>query len=179
VGKCLTGLEPKDCRSDHYLPVLGGWMEKAGGRAPCPECHSERAISAQIRNRQVVTNSFCDCPPDVVDKAIAVRVPCHARRRGARDPAAGLGQLAALLLDKSLPPNALRIACLLTLGMPGPQIREKLALSKQSWSDAVRILGQNRRSASAAPVRIPGPPANAKSPDSRTEPQVRKVHKAA
>ena len=54
-------------------------------------------------------------------------------------------ELAALFLDKSLPPNALRLAGLRALGMPEAQIRAKLAMPKRTYYDAVEILRRPRR----------------------------------
>ena len=178
MGKCVTGLEPKDCRSDHYLPALSGWMEKAGGRAPCPVCHSGRSVSIQIKNRGVVCNYHCavKCDAAAADQAVADKVPCHGRRRAPAAAAVDLEQLRALLADRSIPATARLVGGLRVLGDSEADIRQALGLSRATYYRAVSILRQNRRSGTVAEMRPDKPAGSLKN---ETKPQVRKVRKAA
>ena len=78
-------------------------------------------------------------PHGDIRAAFADLLPCWKGRKPRR-AAIDRDELAALLLDKSLPPNALRVAGLRALGMPEAQIRAKLRLPKRTYYDAVRIL---------------------------------------
>jgi hypothetical protein len=123
-------------------------MERAGLRADCPGCGKHRGLSAQVKGRYVTWNlPTCACARDTVRVKLAAALPGCLSVRYAPRTAVNRDVLMALMLDKSLPPNALRVAVLLELGMKTPDIRSKLGLSRQRWSEVVRIIGQNRRSA--------------------------------
>ncbi len=174
---CRVGLAADDCISDHYLPPMRGWAEAGGGRAPCPACGSGRAISVQVKTGRVVWNSHCDCDRDVIGEAISNLVTCyrHPARR-TRKPAPDLSELQALMLDRSITINALRLGALEALGMSTAEAAEKLSLPRRTFYDAVRKLAQNRRSRG---VRILALDARASSANPRTKPQVKRLHNAA
>ena len=176
---CGGGLEPSDCIADHWCPPLAGRKEHAGWRAPCPACEANRALSIQVRGGRIVWKSHCDppCDRDTIGKAISAAVPCcTTATRHPRKPAVNLEQIQALLLDKSVPPNALRIGCLQALGMNMKEIVRELGIPRSTYYDAVRILGQKPRSRS---VRKLGQDASANSPNSRTKPQVKGLRNVA
>ena len=144
------GWEAEDC-------VLSHWCEKvpdirrepAGWRAPCPGCGKPRCLSVQVKGRYPVWNLHCQprCDRNEVRRKLAEMLPGCVSARYSPKHAVNRDELVAIALDKSLPPNALRVAILQELGLSTPEIKTKLRLPKQSWSDVVRILGQNRRSA--------------------------------
>ncbi len=140
------GLPAADCITDHWCPVLGGWKEPAGWRAPCPACGSKRALSIQVKGPRPSWNVLCTCDRTEVRAKLAELLPSCVSARYTPKHTAGPDELISIILDKSLPPNALRVLLLHELGMSTSDIRSKLALPKQSWSDVVRILGRNRRS---------------------------------
>lgn len=76
--------------------------------------------------------------------ALARLVPCWPAQAG-RGQSVDKDTLIALMLDKSVPVNAIRLGALRALGMPEQEIREKLAMPRRTYYDAVRILAQNRR----------------------------------
>jgi hypothetical protein len=170
---CRVGLVADDCVSDHFLPPLDGRPEPSGSRAPCPVCGTRRAISIQVKNGRPVWNAHCDpsCDRDAIGKAIAAAVPCyrHPDRRS-RKPAPDLDELHALLTDRSIPVNALRLGALEALGMSTAEAAEKLKLPRRTFYDAVRILAQSRRSRG---VRILALVERANSANARTKPQVK------
>lgn len=176
---CGGGLEPPDCIADHWCPPLDARKEHAGWRAPCPVCAAIRALSIQVKGGRIVWNSHCDppCDRDAIGKALTAAVPCYtATARRARKPPVNLEQIQALLLDKSVPPNALRIGCLQALGMSMKEIVRELGIPRSTYSNAVRILGQKPRSRS---VRKLGQDASANSSNSRTKPQVNGLRNVA
>lgn len=167
---CRVGLTAADCITDHWLPALKGRPEPSGGRAPCPVCGTARALSVQPLRGRAVWNSHCECDRTEVGQAIADRVICYTVPRR-RKPVPDLAELEALVLDDSVTINALRLGALLALGMPVAEAAEKLKLPRATWYNAVRILGQSRRSRG---VRILGQDAHTTSPKTRTKPQVRR-----
>lgn len=142
------GLYAEDCIIEHWMPLLGGHREPSTWRAPCPLCDAEREpLSIWIRARRIEWRNHCRCERAKVHARLAELLPGCVTVRYSPKRAVDRDELIAIALDKSLPPNALRVAVLQALGMPTPEIRAKLGLPKQSWSDVVRILGQNHRSA--------------------------------
>ena len=146
---CVTGELAKDCITDHWLPPLHGRPEPSAGRAPCPvrQHQSDRGpLSIQAKGGRPVWNCHCGCPDELIGKAIAAVVPCYSWSppRPKRGPDLELAR--ELLLDKSLPPNALRIGGLLALGMSMKEITAALKMPRSTYYDAVRILGQRPRS---------------------------------
>jgi hypothetical protein len=177
AGLCRVGFDAEDCLSDHWLRPLKGRPVPSGGRAPCPVCGTDRSISIQVRSGRVVWNRHaCECGENVIGQAIAAAVACyrHPARR-TRKPRPDLERVEALLLDKSVPPNALRIGGLLALGKNMTEILRELKIPRSTYYDAVRILGQKPRSPS---VRILGQDARASGPNSRTQLLARRVGKA-
>ena len=88
----------------------------------------------------------CGCPEELVGRAIAKAVPCCTWSPPRRKRGPDLELARELLLDKSLPPNALRIGALLALGMDMKEITRALEIPRSTYYDAVRILGQRPRS---------------------------------
>jgi len=132
-----------------WRPVLShAHEEPAGWRFDCPVCGAPRGLSVQAKpdKRHPEWNPvYCGCSRGDVRAALA-KLGLVTNRYSPRH-AIDREELVSIILDRSLPPNALRVVLLQKLGMATPDIRSKLGLSKQSWSDAVRILGRNRRSA--------------------------------
>ena len=146
---CIVGFDAKDCITDHWAKPLNGWAEPAGVRAWCPvrDHHSDRAqLSVQAKHGRAVWFSHCGCPDERIGRVIAAKVPCYtwSPPRRKRGPDVELAR--ELLLDKSLPPNALRIGALLALGMDMKEITRALEMPRSTYYDAVRILGQRPRS---------------------------------
>lgn len=159
---------------EHWTTLPGARMERAGLRADCPGCGKHRGLSAQVKGRYVSWNlPACMCDRDEVRPKLAAALPGCLSVRYTPRTAVNRDALIALMLDKSLPPVALRVAALQALGMRTPEIRSKLGLSRQRWSEVVRITGQNRRSALPGTCpdfrTAPAP----QCPDFRTEPQVK------
>jgi hypothetical protein len=140
------GLNAADCITDHWCPVLGAWKEPAGWRAPCPVCGSKRGLSVQVKGPRPSWDNKCECDRAEVRAKLAALLPSCVSARYSPKRAVDRDELVGILLDKSLPPNALRVAALHALGLNADEIRAKLGMPKQTWSDAVRILGRNRRS---------------------------------
>jgi hypothetical protein len=172
VTACLVGMRAADCITDHWLPALDGRAVPAGWRAPCPVCSTPRALSIQVRGGRPVWCAHCDpsCDRAAIIAAIADRVACFSVPRRRR-PAPDLAEVRALLLDTSLPPNALRLGVLVALGMGAAEAADQLKMPRRTYYDAVRILAQNRRSRG---VRILALGARASSANSRAKPQVRR-----
>lgn len=143
---CGLGFTPAQCAEDHWRRVLGGTKEPNHWRAPCPVCKRPRNLEISLKGGGVIarcwTKPVCDKAElrDALDEIVPCRTPRKRRR-----PAVDYDELTAILLDKSLPPNAMRLGGLRALGMPEKQIKEKLAFPRQTYYDAVRILGQRRR----------------------------------
>ena len=161
---CVTGQTAGDCITDHWLDRLDGRREPAGAHARCPLCGTGRALSITPLNGRVVWHNHCDCAREAVSQALTDLVACYTGRRQRRQHAPDHARIQALLLDKSIPPNALRVGCLLAYGMTMQAIVTELKIPKSTYYDAVRILGQHRRSEGVRQVS---------SPRTRTTPQVR------
>ena len=167
---CLVGMCAADCIADHWLPALGGLPERSSGRAPCPVSGTARALSIQVRGGRPVWCAHCQCDRAEVGAAIAAAVTCYSVPRRRR-PRPDLDELRALLLDTSIPPNALRLGALAALGMGTAEAADMLKMPKRSYYDAVQKLAQNRRSRG---VRILAQDTRATSANSRAKPQVRR-----
>ena len=146
---CIVTNGAADCLRYCWLPPLGGRPEPSGGRAPCPvrEHQSDRPpLRIQVKGVGVVWFCHCGCSEESIGRAIAKLVPCYSWSppRAKRGPDLELAR--ELLLDKSVPPNALRIGGLLALGMSMKEITSELRIPRSTYYDAVRILGQRRRS---------------------------------
>jgi hypothetical protein len=146
---CVVVFDAKDCITDHWADPLNGWSEPAGIRAPCPvrQHRNDRGpLSIQVKGGRPVWFCHCGCPDELTGRAIADRVPCYtwSPRRPKRGPDLELAR--ELLLDKSVPPNALRVGTLLALGMEMKEITRALEIPRSTYYDAVRILGQRPRS---------------------------------
>lgn len=147
---CATGDKAKDCIIGHWVGHIPGCVPApAGIRAPCliREHRSDRLpLSIEAKNGRVVWFCHCGCPDDAIGRAIAARVACYtlSAKRPKRGPDLDLAR--DLLLDKSVPGNALRIGVLLALGMDMKEITRELKVPRSTYYDAVRILGQRPRS---------------------------------
>jgi hypothetical protein len=142
------GLLPADCITDHWCPPLSARREPAGWRAPCPVCGSPRGLSIQVKGRYPAWNLHCKCDRADVQPELDTLVPCRSSSgRRAKKSAPDPDELMAIITDKSIPPNALRVALLRCYGMSAAEIRFMLGLPKSTYYDTVRILGLNRRSA--------------------------------
>jgi hypothetical protein len=146
---CIVGLPAEGCISDHWLLPLHGQSAANGGRAACPvsEHQSDRPpLSIEVKSGRAVWFCHCGCSEETIGKAIAAIVPCYtwSAKRPKRGPDLELAR--ELLLDKTITPNALRIGGLLALGMSMKEITSELKIPRSTYYDAVRILGQRRRS---------------------------------
>jgi hypothetical protein len=140
-------LAAEDCATDHWCPEFDGRRENAGWRAACPLCLADRALSWKVASGRVAWWTFCTCPEDALRAKLAMRLPDCMPRRARRQP--NLLLMESLAADKSVTVNALRVAILQELGWTAGQIRAELKMPRQTWSDAVRKLGQRPRSAPA------------------------------
>lgn len=142
------GLDPESCICEHWMPILGGRREPSGWRAPCPVCGNGRVLSVQVTGRRAAWKNHCPCDRDDVRLKLAALLPgCVASRYTPRR-SVDRGDLIGIITDRTIPDgNALRVALLQALGVPAPQIKKSLGLSKQRWSEVVRNSGRNRRSA--------------------------------
>ena len=151
---CGFGFPADQCVEDHWKRVLDGDKEGEHYRFTCPVCGKARCLEVTVKSTGIIyrcwykppgsKKSRPGCATEDIRAELARLLPCwkgRKPRRAAPDP----DELVALLLDKSLPPNALRIAGLRALGMPEAQIRAKLAMPKRTYYDAVRILSRPRR----------------------------------
>jgi hypothetical protein len=160
------GLTPADCIADHWCPVLDGRKERAGWRLQCPVCHTPRALSITVQGNRVLWNCHHQpaCDRQTIRAELA-RLPPGCIGSGRKMHPATASAIEALAADKTLTPTALRVATLLELGWTAARIRAELKIPRQTWSDAVRILGHRLSGFSdtrAAQLR----------PNSRTAPQV-------
>ena len=129
--------------------LRGHHREGAGHRFDCPSCGKDRRLSVQAKpgKRHPEWNPVgCGCDRDDVGAKLAGLGLISSARR-ARKSAPDPGEVLDLILDKSLPPNALRVAVLRAYGMNAAEIRKRLGLPRSTYYDTVRILGRNRRSA--------------------------------
>ena len=140
---------PADCIIGHWCEKLpGAHREPAGWRFDCPVCGRKRRLSVQVKGRYPSWNLHCGCDRAEVQGKLADALPgCISSRRRAKKSAPDPDELMAIILDKSIPPNALRVALLRQYGMSATEIRMALGLPKSTYYDTVRILGLNRRSA--------------------------------
>lgn len=149
---CVTGDKAADCAIEHWCPPLHAHREGKGWRSPCPLGHGDdRILSFWTEGRSVRwACHHAGCDRRAAHRALVKLVgSCVPGFRDRSRPAPDVETATALLYDKSIPPNALRLAALRALGQSEKEIREGLRLPRQTFSDAVRILGQTRRSASA------------------------------
>jgi hypothetical protein len=142
------------CAEDHWKRALGGELVGQHYRLTCPVCNKPACLEVSVKAASIVYRCWYKppgskrekpgCRTEDIRAELARLLPCwkgRKPRRSAPDP----DELVALLLDKSLPPNALRIAGLRALGMPEAQIRAKLAMPKRTYYDAVTILSRPRK----------------------------------
>lgn len=142
---CGLGFTAKQCADDHWSRCLEGGEERSHYRFRCPVCGGERNLEVTIKGNDLAYRCWrkprCETPD--IRNALADLLPCWKGPKPRR-PAIDRDEMIALLLDKTLPPNALRLAGLRALGMPEAQIRAKLGLPRRTYYDAVRILSLPR-----------------------------------
>ena len=132
----------------HWCEKLdGARRERAGWRADCPVCKSARRLSIQVKGPRPSWNSHCGCDRAEVRARLAELLPGCVSARYQGKHRADPDELLIVILDKSIPPNALRVALLRCFGWNAERIRKELGLPKSTYYDTVRILGRNRRSA--------------------------------
>ena len=166
---CGLGFPAEQCAEDHWCRVLVGGKVGQHYRFRCPVCGKPDCLEVTVKPSGIIYRCWYDptrgksrrpgCPTEAIRAELADLLPCwkgRKPRRRAIDP----DELAAILLDKSLPPNALRIAGLRALGVPEAQIRAKLKIPERTYYDALRILAGKRWSAGlrilALPTRLIG-----------------------
>jgi hypothetical protein len=175
--ECLTGDSGGACLENHWLPPLKGRSTPSGGRAPCLVCGTGRAIKIDLIGGRPVWEAHCECGDEIVGPAIAEVVACYAhRRKRVRKPAADLEEIRALVLDRAVTVNALRLGVLEALGVSTAEAAEILKLPRKTLSDARRILAVNRRSRGR---RILATLPNPEVAKTRHKAQVKGPHKAA
>lgn len=106
------GLLAEDCIITHWMPVLDGHREGAGWRAPCPVCRSGRALSVQVKGRGPAWNLFCSCERAEIRSRLAAMLPGCVSARYSPRHAIDRDEIIALVLDKNVTVNALRLGCL-------------------------------------------------------------------
>jgi hypothetical protein len=143
---CGLGFTAEQCARDHWERSLDGGREGAHYRFRCPVCGGARNLEVTVKGESIAYRCWRKpaCDKAALRAELADVLPCWKGRKPRR-AAIDRDELVALLLDKSLPPNALRLAALRALGMPEAQIRAKLGLPKRTYYDAVGILSRSRR----------------------------------
>lgn len=155
---CSLGFTAEECAKDHWERALDGGKVGKHYRFRCPVCGKDGCLEVTVKSTGIVYRCWYDpsrgqnkkrrpgCPTEAVRAELADLLPCWKGRKPRRR-APDRDELVALLLDKTLPPNALRIAGLRALGMPEAQIRVKLKIPERTYYDALRILAGKRWSA--------------------------------
>jgi len=153
---CGLGFTADQCAEDHWGRALEGGKVGQHYRFRCPVCGKPGCLEVTVKATGVIYRCWYDpsrgegkkrrpgCPTEAIRAELADLLPCWKGRRPRRSTP-DRDELVALLLDKSLPPAALRIAALRALGMPEAQIRAKLAMPKRTYYDAVTILSRPRK----------------------------------
>ena len=151
---CGLGFAAEECADDHWCRSLDGGKEGEHYRFRCPVCGKERCLEVTVKGGGIVYRCWYDptrgkrrrpgCPTEAIRAELADLLPCWKGRKPRR-AMPERDELVALLLDKSLPPNALRVAGLRLLGMPEAQIRARLKMPKRTYYDAVTTLSRSRR----------------------------------
>lgn len=150
---CGLGFPDDLCAEDHWKRVLGGDKVGQHWRLRCPVCGKDGCLEVTVRSTGILYRCWYDptrgtkrrpgCPTEAIRAELAGLLPCWKGRKPRRR-ALDRDELVAIMLDKSLPPNALRVATLRALGMPEAQIRAKLAMPRRTYYDAIEILRRPR-----------------------------------
>jgi hypothetical protein len=143
---CGLGFTAGQCAEDHWIRSLEGGKEASHYRFRCPVCGGKRNLEVTVKGGTLAYRCWRDpaCTTAEIRAELADLLPCwQGRKPRRRTP--DLDALTAILLNKSLPPNALRLAALRELGMTEAQIKAKLRFPRQTYYDAVRILAAHRR----------------------------------
>lgn len=153
---CGLGFTAGECAEDHWKRALGGGKVGQHYRLRCPVCGKDGCLEVTVKPSGIVYRCWYKppgskrerpgCPTEAIRAELADLLPCWKGRKPRR-AMPSRDMLVTLLLDKSLPPNALRIAGLRALGMPESQIRAKLKIPERTYYDALRILAGKRWSA--------------------------------
>ena len=153
---CGLGFPDDLCAKDHWERSLGGGKVGQHYRLRCPVCGKNGCLEVTVKSTGILYRCWYKppgskkerpgCSTEAIRAELADLLPCWKGRKPRR-PAIDRDELVALMLDKTLPPNALRIAGLRALGMPEAQIRAKLKIPERTYYDALRILAGKRWSA--------------------------------
>ena len=143
---CGLGFTAEECARDHWERCLDGGKEGKHYRFRCPVCGGARNLEVTVKGDSIAYRCWRKpaCDKAALRAELADLLPCWSGPKPRRT-ALDRDELVALMLDKSLPPNALRLAALRALGMPEAQIRAKLNLPRRTYYDAVTILSLPRK----------------------------------
>jgi hypothetical protein len=143
---CGLGFTPEQCAEDHWCRSLDGGKEGRHYRFVCPVCGGARNLEVTVKGESIAYRCWRKpaCDKAALRAELAGLLPCWSGPKPRR-PGVDRDELIALMLDKSLPPNALRLAALRALGMPEAQIRAKLNFPRRTYYDAVTILSLSRK----------------------------------
>ena len=151
---CGLGFPAELCAEDHWCRALDGGKAGEHYRFRCPVCGKPGCLEVTVKSSGIAYRCWYDptrgtkrrpgCPTEAIRAELADLLPCWKGRKPRRQ-LPDRDVLVSILLDKSLPPNALRIAALRALGMPEAQIRARLKMPKRTYYDAVTILSRVRR----------------------------------
>ena len=151
---CGFGFPAELCAEDHWCRALDGGKAGEHYRFTCPVCGKRNCLEVTVKGSSIAYRCWYKppgskkarpgCRTEDIRAELARLLPCWKGRKPRR-AAPDYDEMAALFLDKSLPPNALRVAGLRALGMPEAQIRAKLNLPRRTYYDAVAILSRPRK----------------------------------
>jgi hypothetical protein len=151
---CGLNFTLEQCAEDHWARTLGGGKAGQHYRLRCPVCGKQGCLEVTVKASSIVYRCWYKppggkrerpgCLTEDIRAELADLLPCWKGRKPRR-ATPDRDELVTLLLDKSLPPNALRVAGLRALGMPEAQIRARLKMPKRTYYDAVTILSRARR----------------------------------
>lgn len=151
---CGLDFTLEQCAEDHWQRTLGGELVGQHHRLRCPVCGKAACLEVTVKSTGIIYRCWYKppgskrerpgCRTEDIRAELAELLPCWKGRKPRRaEP--DRAELTALFLDKSLPPNALRLAGLRALGMPEAQIRAKLGLPRRTYYDAIAILSRPRK----------------------------------
>lgn len=142
------GLPAEECIAQHWTELPGAKPVTREGKthADCPVCGKYRCLSVWPNGRYPSWSLKCKpkCDREEARRKLAALLTqgCISLRYSPRHAAVDHDELVSLFFDKSLTPNALRVAGLQSLGISTAEIREKLGLNRQRWSEVVGVLSR-------------------------------------